>query len=197
MKPIINYENNEKLIEKLQLGEESAYTFLVDKYHKRLFAYAHSLIHDHAAADDIVQNVFLKTWQHRYKLNSQYSIQSFLFSAVYNQFVNTYKKDRAMMLLEVKYHEMMYDVVDKMDESTLEKLLHIVSKEIEKLPPKCKQVFTLSKKEGLTNQEIAEYMNISIKTVEAQITKGFTILREQLGEKYELIMLFFKHFSFS
>ncbi|MBC9796426.1 RNA polymerase sigma factor [Sinomicrobium weinanense] len=194
MKPVTEYENTEKLIEHLKKGEEKAYVFLVDKFHRRLFAYAHTLIHDHAAAEDIVQNVFLKTWQYRDKLNSKYSIQSFLFSAVYNQFVNTYKKDKSTILLELKYHETMYDVVDKMDESTLERLLNIVTREIEKLPPKCRQVFTLSKKEGLTNKEIADYMDISVKAVEAQITKGFNILRKELGEKYELIVLYIKHF---
>ncbi|MCM4163451.1 MULTISPECIES: sigma factor-like helix-turn-helix DNA-binding protein [unclassified Arenibacter] len=58
------------------------------------------------------------------------------------------------------------------------------------LPPKCRQIFILSKKEGLDNIEIAEYLEVSRKTVENQITKAFAILRKKLGEKYETILMF-------
>ena len=70
--------------------------------------------------------------------------------------------------------------------------MDIVKKEIDKLPPKCKQTFLLSKKEGLTNIEIAEYLNVSIKSVEAHITKAFSILRKSIGNKVEgsLFLLF-------
>ena len=66
--------------------------------------------------------------------------------------------------------------------------MDIVKKEIDKLPPKCKQTFLLSKKEGLTNIEIAEYLNVSIKSVEAHITKAFSILRKSIGNKVEGIL---------
>ena len=56
-------------------------------------------------------------------------------------------------------------------------------KEIENLPPKCKQTFLLSKQDGLTNIEIAEYLNVSIKSVEAHITKAFSILRKNVGDR--------------
>ncbi|WP_445747751.1 sigma factor-like helix-turn-helix DNA-binding protein [Polaribacter sp.] len=70
----------------------------------------------------------------------------------------------------------------------------IVKKEIENLPPKCKQIFLLSKEEGLTNIEIAEYLNVSIKSVEAHITKAFGILRSAIGNKIDgiLFLLFGK-----
>ena len=60
---------------------------------------------------------------------------------------------------------------------------------LKNLPPKCREVFILSKKEGLNNMEISEYLHVSIKTVEAQITKAFGILREKLGEKYKSIFI--------
>jgi len=184
----MDFSNNKILVDGLKKGQEKAYMFLLDTYHRKLHAYALSLIDDSSKADDIVQNVFLKTWQHRKKLNDKYSIQSFLYKSVYNQFVNTYKRDMATMLLQMKYHETLYQVVEKTDEKSIERILAIVSKEIEKLPPKCRQIFSLSKKEGLTNVEISEYLNISIKTVEAQITKAFSILRKKLGSKVEILL---------
>jgi len=177
---------NKVLIERLRKGDEKAYMFLLDKYHRRLYAYALTLINDHALAQDIVQNVFLKTWQFRKKLNPQYTIQSFLYKSVYNEFVNTYKKDKATMVLQMKYYEALQEEVEKLDEKTLNKTIELVAKEVEKLPRQCKKVFSLSKKEGLTNIEIAEYLNISVKAVEANITKAFSIIRKKLGGKIEI-----------
>ncbi|MDO5971779.1 sigma-70 family RNA polymerase sigma factor [Flavivirga aquimarina] len=182
---------NTKLIDRLKKGEENAYMYLLEKYHKRLHAYSMSLIDNHASAQDIVQNVFLKTWKSRKYLDNKFSIESFLFKSVYNEFLNTYKKDRAIMLLQMKYYESLEEIVENTNDKSLEKMVELVTKEIEKLPPKCRQIFNLSKKEGLTNIEISEFLNISIKTVEAQITKAFCVLREKLGTKYETIMLIF------
>lgn len=187
----MDFTNNEVLIESLKKGKEKAYIYLLDKYHRKLYAYALSLIDNHSQAQDIVQNVLLKTWQSRKTLNSKYSIQSFLYKSIYNEFVNTYKKDKATMILQMKYYEFLHEEVEKTDEKNLEKLLNLVNSEINKLPPKCKQIFSLSKKEGLTNNEISEYLNISIKTVEVQITIAYSKLREKLGDKLEILLFMF------
>ena len=192
----MNLEDNQVLIEALKKGKERAYMFLLDKYHRKLHAYAFSLINDHAQAQDIVQNVLLNTWQSRKKLNSNYSIQSFLLKSVYNEFINTYKKDKATMLLQMKYYEYLHNEVEDTEEKNIEKLIKLVNNEIEKLPPKCKQIFSLSKKEGLTNIEISSHLGISIKTVESQITIAFSRLKEKLGDQVEvLLMLFFSKSS--
>lgn len=187
----MDFSDNAVLIESLRKGKEEAYMYLLDKYHRKLYAYAISLIDNHAQAQDIVQNVLIKTWQSRKTLNSKYSIQSFLYKSIYNEFVNTYKKDKATMILQMKYYEFLYEEVKKTDEKNLEKLVNLINKEIDKLPPKCKQIFSLSKKEGLTNVEISEYLNISIKTVEVQITIAYNKLRDKLGDKLELLLLVF------
>ncbi|WP_299324181.1 RNA polymerase sigma factor [uncultured Maribacter sp.] len=184
----MDFTKNSELIKSLKSGDEKAYMFLLDKYHRRLYAYAMNLVNDHTLAEDIVQNVFLKTWQYRKKLNTELSIQSFLYKSIYNEFVNSYKKDKSVMMLQMKYYESLVEVVENSDDKIIEKMINLVSKEIEKLPPKCKEIFSLSKKEGLSNIEIAEYLNISPKTVEAQITKAFSVLRISLKEKYHTIL---------
>jgi RNA polymerase sigma-70 factor (ECF subfamily) len=185
----MNFNDNDALIENLIIGNEKAYMFLLETYHKRLHAYAITLVNDQAQAQDIVQNVFLKTWKSRKKLKNQFSIQSFLYKSVYNEFINTYQKNKAMMLLQHKYLETLGEVVEETDENTMERMITIVNTEIKNLPPKCQKVFVLSKKEGLTNIEISEHLNISIKTVEAQITKAFGILRNRLENKYDMVLL--------
>ncbi|OBX25377.1 RNA polymerase sigma-70 factor [Gelidibacter algens] len=174
----------------LQKGDEKAYVHLVKTYHRPLFAYALSLNSDHALAEDIVQTVFLKTWEYRKRLIPDYSIKSFLYKITYNEFINQYHKTRALSTLESAYMEAIDEVVDDGNLELLERKIALVTKGIENLPPKCKETFLLSNKEGLTNIEIAEYMNISIKTVEGHITKAFSILREKIGDKTKLILFF-------
>jgi len=189
-----DFQDNAILIFALKEGKENAYMFLLDEYHSRLHAYALSLVNDFAMAQDIVQSVFLKTWQFRTKLDAKFSIQSFLYKSVYNEFVNTYQKNQSMMVLQRKYTESLNEVVEHTDSEDLKKMIETVMNEIPNLPKKCQKVFVLSKTEGLTNIEIAEYLNISIKTVEAQITKAFSILRKKLGHKMKtVIFLLFGH----
>lgn len=179
----MSFEDNAYLVARLKKGEEKAFMYLLDQYHQRLNAYALSLVDDPSLAQDIVQNVFVKTWQFREKLNPKYRVQSFLYKAVYNEFINSYRKNQAVMLLEKTYLQTLEDLVESTDDPSLERMTRIVKREIENLPPKCREIFTLSKKEGLTNREISEHLQISIKAVEAQITKAFGILREKLGKR--------------
>ncbi|MDR7212247.1 RNA polymerase sigma-70 factor [Flavobacterium piscis] len=192
----MSFDDNAVLIESLINGEEKAYKFLLNKFHRRLNTYALTLVNDHSMAQDIVQNVFLKTWKTRSKLNPEFSIQSFLYKSIYNEFINSYQQNRAMLLLQQKYMESMQQVVETTDESSIEQMLTIINREIQNLPPKCQQIFILSKKEGLTNIEIAEYLNVSIKTVEAQISKAFKILKEKLKDNHNvmLFLLFLKKY---
>ncbi|WP_430426568.1 RNA polymerase sigma factor [Maribacter litoralis] len=182
-------EENRRLIKKLISGEEKAYILLLEKYHQQLNAYAVTLTHDQSTAQDIVQNVFLKTWKSRKKLNPEFSIRNFLYKCIYNEFLNSYQKNKTVVLLNQKYIEYSHEVAVEMDNNMMSKMMEIVNREINKLPPKCQKVFILSKKEGLTNSEIADYLDVSIKTVEAQITKAFRILKNKLGDKYETILL--------
>ena len=183
-----NFSDNNYLVSALKNGDEEAYLFLVNNFSKRLFAYALTLVNDHSFAQDILQNVYLKTWKHKKKLNPKFSIQSFLYKSVYNEFVNQYKHNEAMSKLETKYFQSLEKVVNKAESLDVSRAIQVVNEEINKLPPKCRQVFTLSKKEGLSNIEISEHLEISLKTVEGQITKAFKILREKLGDKIKPIL---------
>lgn len=184
----MDFDDNVILIKSLVDGEEKAYKFLLNKFHRRLHAYALTLVNDHSMAQDIVQNVFLNTWKSRNKLKPEFSVQSFLYKSVYNEFINSYQQNKAKMLLQQKYLELIQNVVENTDESTIERMIALINQEIKSLPPKCQQIFILSKKEGLTNIEIAEYLDVSVKTVEAQISKAFKILKEKLKDNYNMML---------
>ena len=189
-----DYNDNDVLIDCLKKGDEKAYIYLIDTYHHKLCVYANSLIKNIYKAEDIVQNVFAKTWEQRSQLKSNYSIKSFLYKLVYNEFIDQYRKHQSIYVLEKKHFDALNVIVLEDDSESFDRVLRVVKKEIENLPPKCKEVFILSKQEGLTNIEIAEHLNISIKTVEAQITKAFSILRNTFKDKVAgILFLLFGH----
>lgn len=193
------YSNNDTLIESLRNGDESAYTYLIDTYHHKLCVYANSLAKNIYSAEDIVQNVFIKVWEQRTRLKSDHAIKSFLYKLVYNEFIDLYRKNQSLFSLEKSYYEALNGIIQEEDPESFQRVINAVNKEIQNLPPKCKEVFILSKKEGLTNIEIAEHLDVSIKTVEAQITKAFSLLRSSLEEKVKsvLFLLFGKRKFFN
>ncbi len=177
------YSKNTQLILDLKEGDPKAYTFLVNTYHHKLCVYAYSFTHDHDLAEDIVQNVFMRIWNKRKNLKEDFVIISFLYKSVYNEFIDQYRNQKPVFPLEKKYIDALNDIVENENEHSLARIIKLVKREIQNLPPKCKEIFLLSKEEGLTNIEISEFKNISIKSVEAHITKAFSLIRNSLGDK--------------
>ncbi len=173
-------ESTKEFILLLKSGDEFAFTELVNKYNKRLFAYAISLSGDYSLAKDIVQDVFVKTYEFRKRLNPEFSIAGFLYRSIYNQFINTYHKNKSLLKVQDEYVRFLNQIIDETSDSEFDRLIKIVNESIKKLPKRCKEIFVLSKKEGYTNLEISEILNISIKTVEAQITIAFKSIRLQV-----------------
>ncbi len=184
----VKYTDEFVLVEHLKMGRSEAFHYLVDIYSRPLFAYALSLSNDKAMAQDIVQNVFMRAWEKRKRITINSSIKNYLFKSTYNEFLNQYGKNRSKRLLERKYAEFLEKTAERLDENNMDQILKEIAEGIQKLPPKCREVFIMSRTEGLTNTEISDYLNISIKTVEAHITKAFSLLRKSLGTKMEGIL---------
>ena len=182
------YSDNIQLIHALKAGDPKAYTFLVNTYHHKLCVYAYSFTHDHNLSEDIVQNVFMRIWNKRKNLKDEFVIISFLYKSVYNEFIDQYRSQKSVYPLEKKYIDALNDIVENEEDHSLDRIIKLVKQEIQNLPPKCKEIFLLSKEEGLTNIEIAEYKNVSIKSVEAHITKAYSILRNSLGENTNIYL---------
>ena len=183
----LDYTDNKILVSHLKKGNENAFAYLMDTYHKKLCVYAKSLCRDVYLAEDIVQNVFENIWKQREKLKEMYSVKSYLYKSAYNEFINQYRKKSSLLEIEKKYVDSLNIVLEE-DSSELNRLITLVKQAIEELPPKCKEVFIMGKREGLTYIEIAEHLNISFRTVENQMSKAFTIIRKKVGEKMDVIL---------
>lgn len=176
-------QEDRKLIEDIRNGEEGAFERLFKRYYRNLCIYALKYIPDELIVEDLVQEMFQKLWEKRDNFYITSSLDSYLFRSIHNlaiNYINHEKikngyKDRVIK----GYKEKVYNDENAYWELDLET---IVNKNIEDLPERRKQIFKMSRFEDMKNQEIADKLNVSIKTVEAQMTQAIRFLRDRLKD---------------
>lgn len=183
------------LIREMKSGNEGAFDFFFKYYYPGLCVFAqrktHIPIED---AKNIVQDVFVKLWNDREKLDIKYSVRSYLFTSVKNKCLDFIKKSHYSDSTE-KIPEN-FDVGDEPYEIyVLSELQQLFNESLQKLPDRCRAVFELSRSDRKKNAEIARMLGISEKTVENQMTKALRILRHELHD-YLPVMLLFEYFLF-
>ncbi len=155
---------------------------LFREYFSPLCNFALGYVNDLDTAKEIVQEVFINLWDKKDSITSDKSVKAYLFTSVRNRclnYIRDHKKFRSYVLdVELEDYEMVFENNSMTQTETQIK----IQQAIEKLPEKCRQVFQLSRFDELKYKEIAEKMGISIKTVEAQVSKALKILREELKE---------------
>lgn len=174
----MDYSNENLLKNELQKGNHNALRFLMEKYQKPLLNYLYILSRDYELTQDVVQEVFIKIWEERDNIQSVSFVNRYLYKSVYHRFLNKLRKAKRLIPIGYKHLQALDEILENDD--VLQNQMKALNLEVQKLPKRCKEAFILSKKEGLTTKEIANYMNVSSKTVEAQMNKAFSILRENL-----------------
>ncbi|MBL4623804.1 MAG: RNA polymerase sigma-70 factor [Flavobacteriales bacterium] len=147
-------------------------------YHSLLCNVANNIINDKDAAQDIVQDVFMNVWLKRDKLNWDASLKGYLYKATTNRALNWLEKNSKSVSLENKEIEVGENVVEQT--ILLKEIQSHLKSSINRLPPRCKTIFVLSRYEGLKYKQIAEQLDISIKTVENQMSIALERLRSDL-----------------
>lgn len=160
------------------IAEEGAVERLFKMYYTPLCRTVFRVIKDQDASEDIVQDVFVKMWHKRMELEINTSIKSYLFRAAVNAALNYIGKARKLEQLEDE--EPMYFGNDAGEQLDFEETERNINQAIDGLPPACKTIFVMSRYEEMSYKEIAESLQISIKTVENQMGKALKILREKL-----------------
>lgn len=167
---------------RLEYMDEASFEALFRENLEVLNNIANTIVKDRDVAKDIVQQVFYKLWTRKDELSIQTSMRSYLHRAIINTGLNHVEKHKRMVHVET----------DDLPESTImvrEEALHqleasdldeVLNEAMDQLPSRCRLVFTLSRYDGLTNKEIAEHMETSVKTVENQMGKALKHLRLQL-----------------
>lgn len=136
-------------------------------------------------ADEIVNDTFLAAWHKKDELILDDSIKNYLYTIVRNKSLNLIKKKKLdAVMLDAEYEIASSDIsiIEHLQAKETEKLIFEV---IEKLPPRCKQIFILSRRESMPNKEIAALMQLSEKTIENQITIAIRVIKESLKHRQQ------------
>ncbi len=160
---------------------EHSFEVFYKKYQPSLVHFATYLTHNSSDAVEIVNDVFVNIWHKRDTLQIDESLKSYLFTAVKNRCFN-FNRQKKIETLSVFPDEAKSSFTADgllLEKEQRSKLAHIMNR----LPPKCRQIFAMSRIDELTYGQIAALLDISTKTVEAQITKALKICRENLKLK--------------
>lgn len=173
---------DKELFLKLTTGDEQAFQTLFRKYYSGLCRFAHQFLNDKEQAEEAVQDMFVKIWEKRESLNIETSVKHYFFRSVRNHCLNQIQHEK----IKKQYATRMLDSAQQeiaTEQFFLEVgLIQRIEKSIDSLPPKRKEIFRLSREQGMKYKEIAETLNISIKTVEAQMGLALKHLREELKD---------------
>ena len=153
---------------------------LFQQYYSPLCNFVYGIVKDYDQAEDVVQGVFIRIWENREKLKLTGSVKSYLFTSARNQSIDYIraKKRKDAMLEEQEGGSFSMKDFDSESEAMMRKeMLH---RAIEQLKPKMRQIFILHKLEGLTYQEISEYLDIPQRTIEYNIYTALQKLKEIL-----------------
>jgi RNA polymerase sigma-70 factor (ECF subfamily) len=141
-------------------GDREAFEKIFRAYYKRLHGFAYSYLKQKEAAEDVVQSVFLKIWKNRKNWNPPGKLKTYLFKAVRNESLNKIRHQKIVSDSEEDvirtFAEYKYNSTSEEDFETDELRIEI-QKGIENLPPRCRQIFILNRRSGLTYREIADY----------------------------------------
>ena len=179
-------DEERRYLEALAREDRSAFDALYLKYATKTEEFLYRMLKDHSEAEDITQDIFLKIWRNRTSIGAVDAFGPYLFrmarNAVYDRFDNRSVREnyarRASLLPE---YELPDSAIDSRD------LLLLIRMVVEKMPEQRRRIFRMSREEGLSNDQIAEQLSISRRTVENQISRALAELRKLV----KLILFFF------
>ncbi|MDB5286795.1 MAG: polymerase, sigma-24 subunit, subfamily [Mucilaginibacter sp.] len=168
-----------KLLDLLKLDDRKAFDMLYKKYSAKLYYAAYNLFRDRDVCEDLVQELFIDLWTKRNQLNIN-SLEWYLKVAIKNR-VLMYLRTKKVTL-DISAIELLTEKYSADSQLLQRDISRVLDNNVALLPKKCREIFTLSRKDYLSNKEIASRLNISIKTVENQITIALRYLRSGLTD---------------
>lgn len=178
------------LIKKVKANNEIAFEQLFDRYYQKAYYFALRYLKNREDAEGLVQEVFIKVWMNRHRLNPEQSFNAYLFTIARNAIFNIHRSRQ----YERAYQEFaayMGDYVDNRSENEVvySDLLDYLNKIVAQLPPKRQHIYRMSREQGLTYKEIAREMNVSEKTVETHLRLALQTIKKELRSQMHLPVL--------
>lgn len=188
----LNKLNLQETVERLIKGDENSFDQLFTHFYPGLLRYARSLLsHASHEAEDIVSDVFCSLWINRENLQIRDSIASYLYRAVKNRIINHYKKNKLNVVgidevaheVNIQKHQLPDHLMSYKQFN--ERIIYLVNQ----LPEKTRVVFMMSREEGLTYEQIAEIMDVSINTIKTHMFRAIRFLKEAFNANDYLSLL--------
>ena len=175
------------LIRRLRKSDQQAFEFIYNKFSERLYFFTRRYLHSSADCDEIIQNVFVLLWENREMVKEEHSLKSFLYKITVNQIYNHLKH----FAVRQKYLDHLSTLNSPESDDSHQNLLHrdlqfFIDKLIEEMPERQCIIFKLSRQEGLSNNEIANQLGLSVRSVENQIYRALKFIKAKLREEYQL-----------
>ena len=174
-------KTDKEIIKLLPENGDRALKLLFDKYYTYLCIGLYRIIPDRNLAEDLAQDVFLDIWRKRSTLHIKTSLKAYLRTAARNKALNYIRDRKIRWENEEEQPELESNFVSAPQKMEAAELQDLIDKSIDELPERCRLVFTLSRFEDMTYQQIADELGISIKTVENQISKALKIAQGFFG----------------
>lgn len=183
--PLATADSDRVLAARLRDGDESAFNAIFADWYAPLVRFAKRIVGDSARSEEVVQDTMLALWRARSALDPHVSPQAWLFHATRNRALNVVRHDgiaaRAEPRLAISLQQEAWDHSADADHALAQAELHAaIESAVAALPPRCREVFVLSRTHGLRQAQIALRLGISTKTVEAHITIALRVLRAML-----------------
>jgi RNA polymerase sigma-70 factor (ECF subfamily) len=186
-------KSNCELILLIQKDDKVAFYNIYERYSKRLYGFVLRYIKQKEDAEEIVQEVFVKIWESRNKIDAYLSFESFLFTIAYNTTISLLRKrtNENKYLEYLKSLQQPNNFPDLIDEIHFNELNDRVQSLLNELTPRQKEIFQLSREEGLTHDEIAKKLDISVNTVKKHMANTLTLLKTKIDTSLTISLLFF------
>ena len=163
-----------------QNGQESCFTCLFKEWYPAVCYFAQSILKDVQEAEDITEDGFIKLWERRNEFSSMQGCKSFLYTVVRNDCIKIIRHRKVISANEKGIKDLTISNNNFIDQIISAELAKQLQKALEELPSECRKVFYLAYKEGKTNKEVAETLQLSIHTVKAQKKRGLFLLRKKM-----------------
>jgi len=170
--------DDKRLFDAIKNNSETAYKVVYNEYSFKLIQFIAKMSRDQDLAEEVVQHTMFKVWEQRDKITLTTSLKSYLYKMCYHEYLTYLRKKSKFPNIESTVIEAIEELEDEPDNQIL---LEKIRMEIDKLPPKCREVFILNKVKGMKYKEIAEELNISTKTIESHMTKALFKIRQGLN----------------
>jgi RNA polymerase sigma-70 factor, ECF subfamily len=175
-------------------GDLTAFEMTFKTYYKPLCHYAYSFLNDKSEAEEVVQSTFIKMWEKKTALQVENSLKAYLYAMVRNGCLNVIKHEKVKQQHAQRHLQAAEQSRELVEEKVMSNDLESkIYEAMKALPEQCRLVFQLSRFEELKYQEIADQLQISIKTVENQMGKALKIMRTQLRDYLPLYILLINH----